>query len=248
MEDRVSCDEDNPALQLRLLREFAQRVRWSALTLALFATLFSVNLHSGVRIVALSWSGLLAVLGVARTLLARRVITGRDTERDGSRLLRVAGILSIAFGVFVAYAFWQVRGQVIPESLMVVSIAGVSSVAASMFAPFPRMNRLNAYAQLLPLYVWTGFALPRYGWLLLALVAIHAVAIAQTIRTNGAYVRQMFGAQLTLEAQSEELRQARDAAERPAAHGHRVGVVEQHGVRAHFLHVARDVEERGNVS
>jgi signal transduction histidine kinase/CheY-like chemotaxis protein len=217
MEDRVSFVENSPALHLRLLREFAQRVRWSALTLALFATLFSVNLHSGVRIVALSWSGLLAVLGVARTLLARRVITGRDTERDGSRLLRVAGILSIAFGVFVAYAFWQVRGQVIPESLMVVSIAGVSSVAASMFAPFPRMNRLNAYAQLLPLYVWTGFALPRYGWLLLALVAIHAVAIAQTIRTNGAYVRQMFGAQLTLEAQSEELRQARDAADQAAS-------------------------------
>ena len=211
----MSVDEDSP-LRLRLLREFAQRVRWSALTLALFATLFSVKLLSGVRVVALSLSVLLAVLGILRTIFARRVMTGQGTERDGRRLIRVTGSLSLAFGVFVAYAFWQVRGQVIPESLMVVSVAGVSSVAASMFAPFPRMNRLNAYAQLLPLYVWTAFALPRYGWLLLAMVAIHAVAIAETIRTNGAHIRQMFIAQLTLEVQSEELRQARDAADKAA--------------------------------
>jgi signal transduction histidine kinase/ActR/RegA family two-component response regulator len=217
MEERVSFVEDSPALQHRLLREFAQRVRWSALTLALFTTLFSVNLHSGARVAGLSLSGLLAVLGVVRTLLARRVMAGRDTERYGGRLLRVAGCLSVAFGVFVAYAFWQVRGQVIPESLMVMAIAGVSSFATSMFAPFPRMNRLNAYAQLLPLYVWTAFALPRYGWLLLAMVAIHAVAIAHTIRTNGAYTRQMFAAQLTLEVQSEELRQARDVADQAAS-------------------------------
>jgi signal transduction histidine kinase/CheY-like chemotaxis protein len=216
-ECRVSSNEDSPALRLLLLREFAQRVRWSALTLALFATLFSVNLRPGVRAVALSMSGLLAALGTLRTLLARRVITGQDAQRDGGRLIQVAGTLSLTFGVFVAYALWQVRGQVIPESLMVISVAGVSSISASMFAPFPRMNRLNAYAQLLPLYVWTAFALPRYGWLLLALGAIHAVGIAQTIRMNGAHVRQMFIAQLTLEVQSEDLRQARDAADKAAS-------------------------------
>src|ERR1035438_4189481 len=214
---RVPSDEDSPALRLRLLREFAQRVRWSALTLALFATLFSVNLRPGVRVVALSMSGLLAALGTLRTLLARRVITGQDAQRDGGRLIQVAGTLSLTFGVFVAYALWQVRGQVIPESLMVISVAGVSSISASMFAPFPRMNRLNAYAQLLPLYVWTVFALPRYGWLLLALGAIHAVGIAQTIRMNGAHIRQMFIARLTLEVQSEDLRQARDAADKAAS-------------------------------
>src|ERR1035441_6417100 len=202
---RVPSDEDSPALRLRLLREFAQRVRWSALTLALFATLFSVNLRPGVRVVALSMSGLLAALGTLRTLLARRVMTGRDTERDGSRLIQVAGILSLTFGVFVAYGFWQVRGQVIPESLMVLSVAGVSSISASMFAPFPRMNRLNAFSQLVPVYVWSVYAMPRYGWLLLALVAIHAGAIVQSIRTNGRYIRQMFVAQLTLEVQSEDL-------------------------------------------
>jgi hypothetical protein len=164
----VSSNEDSPALRLLLLREFAQRVRWSALTLALFATLFSVNLRPAVRVVALSMSGLLAALGTLRTLLARRVIAGQDAQRDGGRLIQVAGTLSLTFGVFVAYALWQVRGQVIPESLLVISVAGVSSISASMFAPFPRMNRFNAYAQLLPFYVWTVFAMPRYGWLLLA--------------------------------------------------------------------------------
>src|ERR1035438_2175929 len=214
---RVPSDEDSPALRLRLLREFAQRVRWSALTLALFATLFSVNLRPGVRVVALSMSGLLAALGTLRTLLASRVIAGQDAERDGRRLIWVAGSLSLAFGVFVAYGFWQVRGQVVPESLMVLSVAGVSSISASMFAPFPRLNRLNAFSQLVPVYVWSVYAMPRYGWLLLALVAIHAGAIAQSIRANGRYIRQMFIAQLTLEVQSEDLRQARDAADKAAS-------------------------------
>src|ERR1035441_8129591 len=91
-ECRVSSNEDSPALRLLLLREFAQRVHWSALTLALFATLFSVNLRPGVRAVALSMSGLLAALGTLRTLLARRVITGQDTQRDGGRLIQVAEI------------------------------------------------------------------------------------------------------------------------------------------------------------
>src|ERR1019366_3304231 len=150
----VPSDEDSPALRVLLLREFAQRVCWSAVTLALFATLFSVNLRPGVRAVALSMSGLLAALGTLRTLLARRAITGRDAERDGSRLIQVAGSLRLTFGVFVAYGFWQVRGQVIPESLRVISVAGATSIRASMFAPFPRMTRLNGYAQLLPFHVW----------------------------------------------------------------------------------------------
>src|ERR1017187_10088793 len=230
-ECRVSSNEDSPALRLLLLREFAQRVRWSALTLALFATLFSVNLRPGVRGVALSMSGLLAALGTLRTLLARRVIAGQDAKRDGRRLIWVAGSLSLAFGVFVAYGFWQVRGQVVPESLMVLSVAGVSSISASMFAPFPRLNRLNAFSQLVPVYVWSVYAMPRYGWLLLALVAIHARAIAQSIRANGRYIRQMFIAQLTLEVQSEDLRQARDAADKAASAKMRVLANMSHEIR-----------------
>ena len=33
----------------------------------------------------------------------------------------------------MAYAFWQVRGQVIPECLALVDVAGLSSVGATMF-------------------------------------------------------------------------------------------------------------------
>jgi signal transduction histidine kinase/CheY-like chemotaxis protein len=86
-----------------------------------------------------------------------------------------------------------------------------------MFAPYPRLNRLNAYAQLAPLYVWALYAFPRYGWLLEALIVIHALAIAQAIRMNGEHIREMFSAQIRLEIQSEDLRQARDAAESSAS-------------------------------
>ena len=61
-----------------------------------------------------------------------------------------------------------------------VGVAGLSSVGASLFAPFPRLNWLNVCVQVLPVYVWSVYALPRYGWLLEAFIVIHAVAIVQT--------------------------------------------------------------------
>lgn len=206
--------DDSPALQLRLLRELAQRLLWGGLSYALFAGLFSLNLGPPARGIALSLSGLLGLSGVIRTLIAHRVINLQETERDGRRLVRVARIQSLIFGMFVAYAIWNVWGQVIPECLLVVGVAGISSVSASLFAPFPRLARLHMCAQVLPVYVWAGFALPRYGWLLGALIVIHALAISQLIRMNGAHIRRMFLDQLTMEAQSEDLRRARDAAEK----------------------------------
>ena len=213
----MSSVDHSPALRLRLLRELAQRIHWGALAYALFAVLFSLNLDSGAQGIALLMSGILAVVGTMRTVLARRVITGRNIERDGSRLIQVASLQSIIFGIFVTYALWHVRGQIIPECLLLVGVAGLSSVGASLFAPFPGLNRLNVWAQVLPLYVWSIYALPRYGWLLEAFIAIHAVAIVQTIRINGLHLREMFIAQLTLEAQGEELRHARDAADKAAS-------------------------------
>ena len=213
----VSSVEHSPALRLRLLRELAQRIYWGALAYALFAGLFSLNLGSGARGLALLMSGMLAVLGTMRTVLARRVIAGRNIERDGSRLIQVAGFQSIIFGIFVTYAIWHVRGQVIPECLLMVGVGGLSSVGASLYAPFPRLNWLNVCVQVLPVYVWSVSAIPHFGWLLEAFIVIHAVAIVQTVRMNGAHLREMFIAQLTLEAQGEDLRQARDAADKAAS-------------------------------
>jgi signal transduction histidine kinase len=213
----VSSVEHSPALRLRLLRELAQRIYWGALAYALFAALFSLNLGSGARGLALLMSGMLAVLGTMRTVLARRVIGGRNIERDGSRLIQVASLQSVTFGIFVSYAIWQVRGRVIPECLLLVGVAGLSSVGASLFAPFPRLNHLNVWAQVLPVYAWSISAIPDFGWLLEAFIVIHAVAIVQTVRMNGSHLREVFIAQLTLEAQGDDLRQARDAADKAAS-------------------------------
>jgi len=213
----VSEIDNGPALRIRLLRELAERLLWGGLFYALFATLYSLNLDATVRGPALFLSGLLMVLGGWRTLAARQVIHSQKIMRDGRRLIAVAVLQGLIFGVFVAYATWHVRGQVIPECLLVVGVAGTSSVGSSLFAPFPGLGWLYAGAQLLPVYVWSWFALPRYGWLLAALVLTHLVATSLLIRLNAAHTRRMFLAQLSLEAQSEDLRQARDAAEKASS-------------------------------
>ncbi len=209
--------DDRPTLELRLLRELAQRLVWSGLVCALFAGLFSLSLHAGVRTVALGLSALLGVLGAIRTLLARRVIHLPEIGPDGGRLKQVAGIQGLAFGVFTAYAIWNVRGLVIPECMLVLGIAGISSASVSLFATFPGLDRLIVGAQVLPVYIWSVYATPRYGWLLGALIVIHAVTMFQLIRVNSAHLRRMFLAQITLETQSEDLRRARDAAEQASS-------------------------------
>ncbi|HXN47524.1 MAG TPA: ATP-binding protein [Bryobacteraceae bacterium] len=95
-----------------------------------------------------------------------------------------------------------------------VGVAGFSSVGATLFAPVTGSVQLNVWVQLLPLYVWSTYALPRYGWLLIALFLVHAVVIIKMMRVNTSHIRQMILAQLTLEAQTDDLRQARDDADR----------------------------------
>jgi len=212
----VSADH-TPELRQRLTRELAQRLCWSAMSYSLFATLFALNLARQFRGTGLILSARLAALGGLRTAFAFGVIRGRRVERGGNRMVLTAATLSIVFGIYVAFAVWNVRGEVIPECLLALGVIGITSVSASMFAPAPDLNRLNVCAHLLPIYLWAVFALPRYGWLLGAFVVIHAVSIAQTIRMNGAHIREMFVAQLSLELQSEDLRQARDAADQASS-------------------------------
>ena len=204
-------------LRLRLLRELAHRLRWSGVSYGLFAFLFTLNLQHGIRGVAFVLSGTLTALGIWRTLLARSVIAGARIHRDGDRLIQLVSLQSLLFGAFVTLAMWVVNGQVIPEFLLVVGVAGVSSVSASLLAPFPRVAQFNVCAQVLTVYIWSLYALPRYGWLLVAFILFHAVAMAQLIRMNSAHIREMFLAQAALEAQSWDLRQARDAAEKASS-------------------------------
>ena len=205
---------DSPALRRLLLHELAKRLVWSGFAYALFAVLFSLKFVPSTRDAALSLSFLLALVGTARTIYSRRVINGLNVDRNGGRLILVTGIQSLVFGVFVACSVWHVWGQVIPECLLIVGVTGISSVGATLFAPFPRLDWLSVSMQVLPSYVWSVYAIPRYGWLLGGLILIHAAAMANLISMNGKHIREMFIAQLSLEAQSEELRQARDSAEK----------------------------------
>ena len=104
---RVLSAEHTPELRWRLTRELAQRLCWSSLAYALFATLVSLNLAPRVRGAALLLSAVLAVLGGLRSAYALQVMRGRGIERDGKRMIRIAGTLSIVFGGYVAFAeYW----------------------------------------------------------------------------------------------------------------------------------------------
>ncbi len=211
---RVSNINDNPDLRRLLLVELAKRLMWSSFSYALFATLFSLRLDPSVRVIALCMSCMLGLTGLARTIYSRRVINGLRVEYNGTRLMQATFFQSLVFGLFVAYSEWHVWGQVIPECLLIVVVTGISSVAATLLAPLPRLNWISVSVQVLPSYIWAMFAIPRYGWFLGGLILIHAAAMAKLITTNGRHIREMFVAQLSLEAQSEDLRQARDAAEK----------------------------------
>ncbi len=195
------------------MRELAERLVWGGLGYALFAILFSLHLEPGSRATAFTLTAMLTVSGALRTVVARRVIFGSDVVRDGRRLVGVAVTQSIVFAIFVAYTMLRVQGHLIPECLMLVGVGGFSSVGASLFAPFLWLDYLAVGSQLLPVYLWCVFALPRYGWLLGAVIVIHALTMAQLMRMNNSHIRAVLLAQLTLEAQSDDLRQARDAAE-----------------------------------
>jgi signal transduction histidine kinase/CheY-like chemotaxis protein len=195
----VSESGNNPELRHRLLRELAQRLCWGGLAYGLFAVLYSLQLTGAGRVIALSLSGLLLALGTCRTVYSRRVMAGVDVERDGRRLMWVAAALSLAFCAFSGSALWLVWGVAKAECLMAIGVAGLSSVSASLFAPFPWLNRLQASAQLLPVYIWVGLSMPRYGWLLVAFVGIHGVAMAQLIRMHGAHTREVFETQFALQ-------------------------------------------------
>ena len=207
----------NPELHRRLVKELAYRLRLSGVSYGIFCFLFALNLSAGVRGVAMVLAAVLMALGIWRTVIARRLIVAQEPGREGGLLIQVATVQSLLFGLFVTFALWHVNGQVIPEFLLVVGVAGVSSVSASLLAPFPRFARWNVCAQVVAVYTWSGFALPRYGWLLGAFITFHAVAMAQLIRMNSAHIREMFLAQAALEEQSVALRQARDAAEKAAS-------------------------------
>ncbi len=211
---RVSSFDDNPALRRLLLVELARRLMWSSFAYALFATLFSLKLDPSVRVIALCLSCMLGISGLARTIYSRRVIDGLRVEYNGTRLIQATFLQCLIFGLFVAYADWHAWGQVIPECLLIVGVTGISSVAATLLAPIPRLNWVGVSVQVLPSYVWAMLSIPRYGWFLGGLILIHAAAMAKLITMNGKHLREMFVAQLSLEARSEDLRQARDAAEK----------------------------------
>ncbi len=218
MSSVVASPNLSPELHSKLTRELGRRLVWGGLSYALFATLFTPQLGSA-RSAGWAISSALALLGVMRTLCSLAVAraTEAEVEREGKRLVTVAMLQSTVFGVFVATAFLSVYGSTVSECLMLVGVAGLSSVSASLFSPIPRLAWMHLGAQLGPSYVWAIFAGPRYGWLLGAFVVIHLISIIQLVRMQGENSRVMFAAQMALEKQSADLRQARDEAEKASS-------------------------------
>jgi signal transduction histidine kinase len=177
---------------------------------ALFAVLFCSRLKPADRVIGWALCAALALAGAVRTFYCLRVRRGRDPE--GTALAASTIVQSLVFCLFSAFATWHVRGDAISEGLLVVGVAGLSSVSAGLFAPFSTLARTNVALLVLPSYCWSFYAIPRYGWLIVALILVHAVALVQLIRIASTNTRKMLTVRLQLEEQGRELRHARDAA------------------------------------
>lgn len=209
-------DELTPNQELKslLVRELARRLHWFSASYAAIAALFTAQPEMRSP---LGWAltAILLALGVVRSSYARAVVRQACTaeSRPARRFTGVTAVLGLALFAFLSHTAWQMNGSMRIEILVLVSVAALSGTSAGLYSPVPLQAWLHVSAQVLPIYAWSVFALPRYGWMLAVMVLIHATAVVLTVQFSNQYVRRILVAQLQLQMQRETLAQALDRAE-----------------------------------
>ena len=214
----MAIANESELIEIRLNREMADRLYWGGTFYALIAAPFNLVLGPG-RTGAWILTAALAILGVLRTYAARRVRGSLDSGVNAAVawLYRVTVVQGVLVGCYTGWVLYDVWGDTARESTMLVVVAGITSVNASLFAPKVRLATLQLAIQLLPAYSLPTYGLPRYGPVLPTLMVLHVIAMIQLVRMTNRHVRRMFAAQVALESRSDDLRQARDAAEQASS-------------------------------
>jgi signal transduction histidine kinase len=207
-----------PDIAVSLRRELARRIALGGFFYPLVVVVFSLQSEFGTRRPVWWFAIALSLIGLVRTMLGRRVANSARAAagRTGDAMLVAAAVQGAVWSAFLCYAFWIVRGQVILECLLVVAVAGITSTSASLYAPVPKAAYLQTAFQVIPACLWSVYAEPRYGWLLVTLIFTFVACAPLVIRIHARHTREVFQTQMTLEAQSAEL--YRQAAARDLAH------------------------------
>ena len=180
---------------------------FSAFFYPLVVVVFSLQAEFGRRPAVWGFTLALALLGIVRGTVGRRVALSLEAAggRRGDLLLLTAAVQGAVWCAFLCYAFWIVRGQVILECLLVVAVAGITSTSASLYAPVPGAAYLQAAFQVIPACLWSVYAEPRYGPLLVVLIFTFVACAPAVIRIHARHTREILQTQHILMAQSAEM-------------------------------------------
>jgi signal transduction histidine kinase/CheY-like chemotaxis protein len=206
-----------PELRRRLGRELATRARFGWPTHLVFMVLFASQSSLGTSYPEAIgiYCGLIVAVGLFRTGCAIRVLklTDASAARWLAALQYAVHFHSCCWGAFLSFAFYKVYGNHTLETALLISVGGFAAMGASMFAASPAVAAVYVAGQMIPDLIWAAFARGQLGVLPLLIGLIFVAFLAGIVTIQHRHSVATIEAQMLLEAQSEELRAAKDAAE-----------------------------------
>jgi signal transduction histidine kinase/ActR/RegA family two-component response regulator len=204
-------------LRRRLGRELAAPARFGWPTHLVFMVLFAgqSNLVTSYPRTIGIYCGVVVAVGLFRSWCAIRVLrlTDARAERWLAGLKYSVHLHSCCWGAFLGFAFYKVYGNHTLETALLISIGGFAAMGASMFAACPAVAAVYVAGQMIPNLIWAAFARGQFGMLPILLGFIFVAFLTGIVVIQHRHSVAMIETQLLLEAQGEELRAAKEAAE-----------------------------------
>jgi hypothetical protein len=165
-----------------------------------FIVLFAGQSSFGADHAGASWAIGLFILavGVYRARCGERILQGERQQVASlwKRFLISITLQAIAWGGFLAYALWVVRGNGRLEMAIVVAMAGYATIGSVLLAGCPLVAWLQAGVQIVPALIWSISVRDRYGMLMILLVCAFVAGGILVPAWQYRYMVEMFRAQL----------------------------------------------------
>jgi signal transduction histidine kinase/ActR/RegA family two-component response regulator len=206
-----------PELRRRLGRELATRARFGWATHLVFTVLFAGQSNFVTSYPEAMWiyCGVVIAVGLFRTSCAIRVLklTDARAERWLAALQHAIHFHSFCWGAFLSFAFYKLYGNHTLETALLISVGGFAAMGASMFAASPVVAAVFVAGEMIPDLIWAAFAYSQLGILPLLTGLIFIAFLTGIVVIQHRHSVATIKAQMLLEAQSEELRAAKEVAE-----------------------------------